>query len=240
MTSLTLFASAMVRADIPAVHGMLLFGKNATYASHLPMFHSPHDYQLIMKLSLEDLPRSQTLSHYETWKEKGQTLFTLVPEIVDLTQIINGGKTTLNASIYKGHFENGGENLGPVKIHIQKLIYSSKLDGTQVPENLENYFVFGEAGEYFAAHLIQSKPSFDAIINVSQAYELKIPFCRTRVCDEPSKTLIDDGQLPITVGGPKSGSSFSLPIAGEQLGDLGGPIVDVLNIVYLEEAELAH
>lgn len=29
-----------------SVHGMLIFGKEKIYASHLPMFHPPHDYQV--------------------------------------------------------------------------------------------------------------------------------------------------------------------------------------------------
>ena len=40
------------QADRPSVHGMLLFGKENLYASHLPMFHAPHDYQVIFKLNL--------------------------------------------------------------------------------------------------------------------------------------------------------------------------------------------
>lgn len=33
-------------------HGMALFGgKDALYTSHLPMFHAPHDYQLVLQVS---------------------------------------------------------------------------------------------------------------------------------------------------------------------------------------------
>lgn len=33
--------------DKPSVHGMTLMGTELIYASHLPMFHTPHDYQII-------------------------------------------------------------------------------------------------------------------------------------------------------------------------------------------------
>ena len=37
------------------LHGMLLFSDgDALYASHLPMFHAPHDVQLIFRFTLAD------------------------------------------------------------------------------------------------------------------------------------------------------------------------------------------
>ena len=38
--------------DKTSVHGMLIFGKEKIYASHLPLFHPPHDYQIILELEL--------------------------------------------------------------------------------------------------------------------------------------------------------------------------------------------
>jgi hypothetical protein len=36
----------------PAVHGMLVVGEGQLFLSHLPMFHAPHDYQIIMEVRL--------------------------------------------------------------------------------------------------------------------------------------------------------------------------------------------
>lgn len=36
--------------DKPNTHGMLLMGMEIVYAEHLPMFHQPHDYQIILEL----------------------------------------------------------------------------------------------------------------------------------------------------------------------------------------------
>src|SRR5215207_9138752 len=38
--------------ESPAFHGMVLFGEQAAYLSHLPMFMSPHDYQAIFEVTL--------------------------------------------------------------------------------------------------------------------------------------------------------------------------------------------
>src|SRR4051812_34539811 len=88
-----LLAQNPARADAPAVHGMLVFGGQAgTYASHLPMFHPPHDRQLVLKISLEEVPGSNTLKAYELARSQGKTLFTIEPQTMDLEAIATGSK----------------------------------------------------------------------------------------------------------------------------------------------------
>jgi hypothetical protein len=171
------------RADQPGVHGMLLFGNQSTYVSHLPMFHSPHDYQLLFKVSLRDYPGSKTVEVYKKSKKNTSEYFTLVPEIMDLSEIISGAKTIFSAEIYKGHFERGGQSLGLVQVHVEKLVFSKKLKA-QDAEIKNSYIVFGEAGEYFAAHIIQGQPSYDAILSVNQPFKLSKFPCRLRYCPE--------------------------------------------------------
>jgi hypothetical protein len=36
------------------VHGMLLFGADTLYLSHLPMFMRPHNYQVILEVVVDD------------------------------------------------------------------------------------------------------------------------------------------------------------------------------------------
>ena len=40
--------------DTTGVHGMVLVGESPVYVSHLPMFMVPHNYQVILKVTLED------------------------------------------------------------------------------------------------------------------------------------------------------------------------------------------
>ena len=40
--------------DTTGVHGMWLVGESPVYVSHLPMFMVPHNYQVILKVTLED------------------------------------------------------------------------------------------------------------------------------------------------------------------------------------------
>ena len=48
------FFSSHARASEPAFHGMVLFGNKTHYISHLPMYHSPHDYQVVAQVSLSN------------------------------------------------------------------------------------------------------------------------------------------------------------------------------------------
>lgn len=227
----SLIWSPAVRADQPAAHGMLLFGQEAVYASHLPMFHAPHDYQVILKLGLQD---GKTLAAYEAAKKSFSGIFTLVPGVMDLSAVISGAKTEFSAEIFKGHFEQGGVSLGKLNVSVEQVIYSSKLNAQPSGEP-SKYLVFGSGGEYFAAHLIDGKPNFDAILSVTHPYHVFVPHCRTRNCADPVTTPIADSQLPLTL----DAFSADKPQAGETLGQSFGVLADVLKVIYMEEADLA-
>lgn len=230
MLMLALTWSSGSRADQPSVHGMLLFGDKVTYASHLPMFHAPHDYQVILKLSLND-------TAYDAAKKSSKEIFTLVPEAMDLTKIISGEMKSFKADIYQGHFEKGGTKIGPVKVLVEDVVFAKKLDSQMT--GLENkYLLFGEANEYFAAHLIYGKPNFDAILSVSQPYKIfAIEHCRTRVCAEPIFDKVPVG-LPQIVAA--SYRTVKVPAVGQTLGMFKGVMADVQKIIYVEEDELSH
>src|SRR5262245_41628455 len=38
--------------DPAAVHGMAMIGESRVFLSHLPMFHRPHDYQVLLEVEL--------------------------------------------------------------------------------------------------------------------------------------------------------------------------------------------
>jgi hypothetical protein len=220
----TLFATILMasslalRADPPSTHGMLLFGDKVNFASHLPMFHSPHDYQLLMRLEFGTLPKEMphTLENYAAAKAAGRTLFTLVPERMDLSQVISGLKRSFRAEIFDGHFERGGKSLGPVSVVVAEIVFAEKLSPRGQQPSHESYLSFGAQGEFFAAHLIEARPSFDAILKIGQP----------------------NGSGLLRVARP--GSEFVLPEKGDLLGDPLGTQSRVEDVIYLEEAELAH
>ncbi len=235
-----LLGGDVARTDAPSVHGMVLFGSaQATYASHLPMFHAPHDRQVVLKINLHEVPLAQTLSLYHAMKNSGKTLFTLEPQVMDLGQIVNGKRTEFLAALFDGHFERGGKKLGPIRVKVEKVVLSLQLNAhASTPEN-EKYFVFGQKGEYFAAHLIEGKPSFDALLEVSQPYTLDDADCRTRVCREPKAVPTADEALPLTLTGPPMSELFE---GGKflTLGSFFEAHADVKKVIYLEQGDLSH
>jgi hypothetical protein len=147
---------------------MLVFGDKVTYASHLPMFHHPHDYQLVMKIEFKAPAGSSplTLSTYEQLKAQGKTLFTIEPEVMDLSKVMSGTITSFEANLYDGHFERGGKNLGPVIVNVKTFLVNKKLNPAEAEKN--EYLLFGEQAEFFLVHLINGKPSFDLVAKSSQ------------------------------------------------------------------------
>lgn len=145
----------------PSTHGMLAFGKKKTYFSHLPMFHAPHDYQVIFEgetdIDLNEIKASAAAQN---------TIITIMPErftMAGFTQKPHPFK----ADVYLGHFERGGQLAKKsVTVTPTKMIYAKKFDGIRLP--FDQHVFFGEGDEFFAAHVISAAPDFDMI---SEAYK---------------------------------------------------------------------
>ena len=93
------------------VHGMLLFGEDALYLSHLPMFQSPHNFQVILEAGFDDAAAQVLRADRET---SGQDLYyTFEPAKFHITELDPGGdgpaRSSIEGTIYRGHFERGGQ-----------------------------------------------------------------------------------------------------------------------------------
>ncbi|MGE3975774.1 MAG: hypothetical protein AB7F59_14710 [Bdellovibrionales bacterium] len=162
-------------------------------------------------------------------------LFTLAPQPMDLTKVINGEIQEFPADLYEGHFEKDGQKLGQVVVHIAKVLFSQKLNPYAKVAN--EYLLFGEYDEYYAAHIIGRKPNYDAIFQVGKPYYLDVPKCRSRDCGTAKKVFLTDEQLPekifynygeIPTEGKMIGSSNLLQVQSQ-----------ILKTIYVNEEELA-
>ncbi|MBK22755.1 MAG: hypothetical protein CME70_02015 [Halobacteriovorax sp.] len=146
--------------DPPSVHGMVLFGEEETYLSHLPMFHNPHNYQSILKVEL-----NQKLKKAYLESKKGEELFTIVPESFVLPEMISNPKPFM-ATLVKGHFERGGTPIGKGVIKIKQVLFHKKLKKEgQKPFNYQGILI-GTKAEAYYLHSIVSVPDFDQISKV--------------------------------------------------------------------------
>lgn len=152
-----------VMADRPANHGMAVLGHHKVYVSHLPMFHSPNDYQVIAEVEFDALAKSI----YDGSATSDSDLFTLAPdEDFVLPERVQAGKS-FPATLFKGHFERGGRVIASgVQVKIKKVLYFKKFQPGDVKPDQAQYLYFGNELEQFLAHIITAKPDFDQIIGI--------------------------------------------------------------------------
>lgn len=151
--------------DAPSVHGMLVFGKEKVYLSHLPMFHSPHDYQVLLEVELPIEVKTTYLIEKE--QDKFQSVYTIVPESFILSEVMGNGKS-FKAVLYKGHFERGGFPITKkFKIGIKKVLYFKKFEKNALKSEMGKYIIIGNIAEQFLVHKVIAKPDFDQISKLS-------------------------------------------------------------------------
>lgn len=156
-------------AEPASVHGMLMVGDGPIYLSHLPMFHAPHDYQVILEVTLLKEGADPTATYTQDRAVTGERLYTVVPEPFVLTEIFappgTPARTSFRARLVRGHFERGGQTfMSGVTIKVTRVIMAKKLESNAPALANLKYVVFGDSSQLFAAHLIQRMPDFDHVV----------------------------------------------------------------------------
>jgi hypothetical protein len=156
---------------------MLVVGTEPVYLSHLPMFHPPHNFQVLLEVDLVKTDGSSAVDEYREDREStGETLYTLEPEKFALRELDaalpdSSRRTSFKGTLYRGHFERGGrEFLSDLTIDVVDVIYFHEFEAPaqgppEVPPQLE-YLCFGKPERRFLAHLIRRPPSFDHVLTM--------------------------------------------------------------------------
>lgn len=180
LLSVTITEAQHPNPDKPAVHGMLIFGKHTFYASHLPMFHSPHHYQVILELELLKKEKAKFIKEQE--KHPENATYTIASSRFVLPELLQN-PLAFHAVLYRGHFERGGTAISDsILIAVKKIIYWNPLPHT-VSSNRNHYILIGNEHEQFAIHQITCAPDFDHIAQVRIAekkYPLTVTTNRTK------------------------------------------------------------
>ncbi len=165
--------SAMALAAEPigyGSHGMAVFGgRDGLYASHLPMFHAPHDTQVLLRFHLADRRVDASLRARLALRPQ---LWTLDPEHFDLHRLQPGHAQPLKqftARFVQGHFERGGVQRFAQQtvvvdevLFFKPLVYKPSTDGVVAP-SAGRYLLLGSGREFFAVKEIDRRPDFDTI-----------------------------------------------------------------------------
>jgi hypothetical protein len=148
------------------VHGMLLFGGDALYLSHLPMFASPHNFQVILEVGFDDAASAAL-------RADGDGLHTFEPAVFPITELDPGGdgptRSSIPGTIYRGHFERGGAPIATGAVaEVHQVVCFDELDveAKHAPDRDLGYLCFGRAGQFHLAHRITARPDFDQLLTV--------------------------------------------------------------------------
>jgi hypothetical protein len=180
-------ADADAAEDAPNTHNMLVFGEQAVFLSHLPMFaalnetktdfRSPHRYQVILEAAvtkdgkdLRDVYVKDRQAHPTT------RIYTLNPDTFVLSRLFTPAKTpeltSFTARVFRGHLEQGGvpvPGLEQIVVEVVRVVHGRKFDPrVKNPDTLE-YLLVGKGSERFLAHAIFAPPNFDQVLSVKSA-----------------------------------------------------------------------
>lgn len=156
-------------ATAVGTHGMLLFGgRDGLFASHLPMYHPPHDTQVVLRIRFVDTGIE---------RELGDTLaaepavWTLVPERFDLLRLAPNASRPigeLRVDVVEGHFERGGTRRhAGVLLTVESVPLFRRLDPTLRAPNQLDYLRIAaspSAAEQFLLLRIDARPGADQLL----------------------------------------------------------------------------
>jgi hypothetical protein len=199
------------------VHGMLVFGERTTYFSHLPLFHPPHDYQIVLAV---DLAGDAAARRVADQGATGERLYTFAPAPFVLDRAGEPG-FEIRGDLVHGHFERGGTPLVTgVTATVARVVHFRRLEPSAADESL-TYLLVGAPDEAYLVHHLTAAPDFDQVLSVRGAL------------------AVDAEALAAGLLVRFPGHAAEPLIAGEQV-DADGLAIEVGDELYLERDELAR
>lgn len=162
-----LAGSARAAASTFGTHGMVLFGgSDGLYAAHLPMYHAPHDYQVVLRVRLADAAQDAAL---RARLQERIALWTLDPEKFAIDRLAPGAAaplTSFKAAVVLGHFEQDGVRQMEAQVVVDEVVHFRQLpmDVRTVPA--ARYLQIGAPQRRYLVKLIESRPDFDHIFAI--------------------------------------------------------------------------
>ncbi len=214
----------------PGFHGMLLFGSEKLFMSHLPMFTDQHRYQGIWEVSFgeagDELYRDVRLD-----PDNAKRIFTIAPKQLFRLPELVGNRKSFQADVYVGHFERPGHRLllEDVDVTVRGVVHWHPfLNEHERPAAL-SYMLFGAENEKFMVHRISRPPNYDQVLAVSVDTAPDISVLHVSVPGRPDSMPLQAGEQPVHVVTVEPDS----PAAVEESRAIG-----VVSEYYLEQNEL--
>jgi hypothetical protein len=228
-------AGAQPGTETVGIHGMLVFGGETIYVSHLPMFMPQHRYQGIWEVSFgEEGDRAYRAERARSGN--AGKIFTLEPLEKFRLPELTSGRTSFTADVFLGHFERTGNRLLLPKatVTLRRTVHWHPFRAVHARTKPLTYVLFGQGKETYLAHWISTSPNYDQVLAVTPALPLaEIPAGAQVVL--PSR---DDGE-PLRAG--ESVAALLIADRGPEQAALVVPIdLTVSAEIYMEKGELAE
>jgi len=163
-------------SDPPLGHGMIVWGDDTIWFSHLGMFMAAHGYQVLLKVKLPD----GVMKRYREARQEhpGSPFYSLSPEPFVLTDLFPPAATTpplttIVGTLFREQFELLGDDeikdhlvARDVTVTVTKVILKRKLVPFEKRPPQLRYVLFGTPEELYLAHVITRPPDFDQILAV--------------------------------------------------------------------------
>lgn len=201
-------------------HGMVLFGERGQFLSHLPLYRAPHDWQMLLRVSLVADSAGDPLAVLRHDRgSSGHVLYTIEPEEFAHSGLAAG--TTFRATLFRGHFERGGTPiLRGARFRVEQVLYRRRLEEFEANDPAGRFLVLKDVGEAYLLRRIGGAPDADHIHAVELAGDLP-----------PGVTELN-GHVDDFIGYPRAGDRFRLENGKERVR------VKVLSQIYFEEGDL--
>jgi hypothetical protein len=171
--------------DRPAGHGMAVVGSSTVFLSHLPMFMSPHDYQVILEVTFTKQGSDpQRIYAEDRRRHPSEKLYTfeptrafVLPDLFPPDPHHLAPLKSFQGNIYRGHFERFPSEHAQeqarigrdVVANVVNVVYARKFAPDAKGLDHLEYVLFGRGQELFLAHVITKPPDFDHILAVKVA-----------------------------------------------------------------------
>ena len=152
-----------------------MVGIGTSFYYHLPMFMSPHDYQVILEGTLSQAGSDPQETYRQDRKGHVQTrVYTFGPIPFVLPDVFPPAPKLrkIHGHLFRGHFESPPEYpakpfqiFSDVAVNITNVVYVQRL--LPLPPALDRleYLLFGKGTELFLAHLITKRGDFDHVVS---------------------------------------------------------------------------
>jgi hypothetical protein len=164
--------AGMDMPETPDNHGMFMFGTDAVFLSHMPMFTmANHIYQVVLRVSLPP-DAMQSYRQQAAVPKAVPNLLNSEDDKFVLPDLQSRKRTQFKADLYTNYSNDDAAPVAPpyasgVAVQVEQVVQFHRFDLTQPRPTHLRYLLFGTAGQAHLSHYIAQDPDFQHILTLA-------------------------------------------------------------------------